>query len=104
MSDIHFDHSEAVGKLNDLIAETTGRQDALQAQIPQFPLAAAGRGFEGYARNIQSKLAAIHQLRNFRLQNINNSAVQAIAEYDAAKATDDGSATAFHQFEIGDAK
>lgn len=104
MSDVHFDHSEAVGKLNDLIAETTGRQDALNKRLPHFPQAAAGRDFDGYARRIQSKLATIHKLRNYRLQNISNSARAAIAEFDAAKATDEGSAAAFGQFEIGENK
>ena len=104
MSDLHFDHSEAVAKLNDLIAETTERQDVLQAQMPQFPQAAAGRDFEGYARSIQSKLSALHQLRNYRLQNISNTAASAIIEYDTAQATDEGSASTFRQFEMGDEK
>ena len=81
MSDIDFDHSEAVGKLQGLIDATASRQTALNRQVPHFPQAAAGRDFTGYAQSIQSMLARI-------------------GEYDVAKATDDDSAAVFSRFNI----
>ena len=100
MSDIDFDHSEAVGKLQGLIDATASRQTGLNRQVPHFPQAAAGRDFTGYAQSIQSMLARIHQRRNNQLHNITRSAIAAIGEYDVVKATDDDSAAVFSRFNI----
>src|SRR5699024_6293068 len=102
MSDVHFDHSEAVGKLQELTDDTVKRQNALNQQVPPFPRAAAGRDSSGYARSIQSTLARIHQRRNSQLHNIVRSAAVAIADYGVARTTDEDSAATLNQCDIGD--
>ena len=89
MSEVFHRPAEAMSALQQAISANDEQRQAHRADVPDFPVAAAGRNFSGHGERIRSILARIHDNGTWRLDNISatgqaaHDQMRAFATYDA---------------------
>ncbi|ERS48871.1 hypothetical protein QP943_07130 [Corynebacterium kefirresidentii] len=88
MSEVFLRPLEAMSALRQVVADNDEQRDAHRAEVPDFPVAAAGRNFGGHGERIRDVLARIHERGGQRLDNLSATAhaaheqVRAFADFD----------------------
>ncbi len=94
MPDIYLDVAAASARMRSVEQEALGRQDAHAAEVPDFPVAAAGSGFAGHGARLQAAFARVHERGTHRLAALSATAVAAVEQFAQVERTDVGSAAA----------
>ncbi|MDN8634605.1 hypothetical protein [Corynebacterium kefirresidentii] len=74
MSEVFLRPLEAMSALRQVVADNDEQRDAHRAEVPDFPVAAAGRNFGGHGERIRDVLARIHERGGQRLDNLSATA------------------------------
>ena len=90
MPDVFFDEDEATRLLSHVIEQTAAQSDAHRGDVPDFPVASAGRDFVGHASQIQALLSRLHERGAWRLDNMSSTADAARAQIKAFGDVDRG--------------